>query len=61
LAREILGEFRRRKAEQEAYGEVMLTEKVVALIRELRHFPTEAALRIKRRSDATFPSSKRET
>ncbi len=47
-----------RNIKQGAYDEAMLIEKLVVLIRELKRFPTESALRIKRRSDPTFPNSK---
>ncbi|HEX5226872.1 MAG TPA: GIY-YIG nuclease family protein [Bryobacteraceae bacterium] len=46
-----------RNTKQEAYDEALLIEKLVTLMRELKRFPTVAALRIKRRSDPSFPAS----
>ena len=42
---------------QVAYSETFLIEQLVTLIRELGHFPVEAELRMKARSDTTFPDS----
>ena len=47
-----------RNSKQGAYDEILLIEKFISLMRELKRFPTVAALRMKTRSDATFPSSK---
>ncbi len=46
-----------RNIKQGAYDETLLIEKLITLIRALKRFPTVAALRIKRRSDPSFPSS----
>lgn len=46
-----------RNTKQEAYDEALLIDKLIALIRELKRFPTVAALRLKRRSDPAFPAS----
>ena len=40
-----------------AYSETFLIEQVVALIRELGHFPVRAEFRMKARSDSTFPEA----
>ena len=40
-----------------AYSETFLIEQLVSLIRELRHFPVKAELRMKSRSDILFPQS----
>lgn len=41
-----------------AYSETFLIEQLVTLIRELGHYPVNAELRMKTRSDATFPNAK---
>ena len=41
---------------QEPYGEEMLIEKYIGLIRELGHIPVKGELRLKRHNDASFPS-----
>jgi hypothetical protein len=41
---------------QAAYSEDVLIERFVELIRELRHFPVRGELKLKARSDPTFPS-----
>ena len=41
---------------QAAYKDELVHETLVALVRELGHFPTDAELRLKRRSDARVPS-----
>ena len=46
-----------RNSKQGPFDEAWLIEKVIGLIRELQRFPTVAALRLKRRSDPTFPAS----
>ena len=43
---------------QEGYGEDVLIEKYIKLIRELGHIPVRGELLLKRRSDASFPNSK---
>jgi hypothetical protein len=43
---------------QGAFDESFLIEKFIALMRELGRFPIVAELRMKKRSDATFPNSK---
>src|ERR1700693_1086385 len=43
---------------QSAFDEIFLIEKFVALMRELERFPVVAELRMKKRSDASFPNSK---
>jgi len=40
-----------------AYSETFLIEQLIALIRELGHYPVEAELRMKARSAPTFPDS----
>ena len=41
---------------QEAYSDEFLIEKLIALIRELGHFPLRAEQAIKSRNDSQFPS-----
>jgi hypothetical protein len=41
---------------QVAIDEKLLLERLVALIRELGHFPIKAELRMKRMADSTFPN-----
>jgi hypothetical protein len=43
---------------QSAFSESFLIEKFIALMRELGRFPVVAELRMKKRSDASFPNSK---
>jgi hypothetical protein len=43
---------------QGAFDEIFLIEKFVALMRELERFPVVAELRMKKRSDVSFPNSK---
>jgi hypothetical protein len=43
---------------QEAYPENLLIEKFVALTRELGHFPVKGELRLKRKTDPSFPNDK---
>jgi hypothetical protein len=43
---------------QDAFSDQMLIEKLVALIRELGRFPGNGDLRLKKRSDSTFPNDK---
>lgn len=40
----------------ERTDDLLIIEKLVALTRELRRFPTEAEMRLKRRGDSSFPS-----
>jgi len=46
-----------RNSKQGPFDEAWLIEKVIGLVRELQRFPAVAALRLKRRSDPTFPAS----
>lgn len=41
-----------------AYDDAYLLDKLVALVRELRHFPVKAEFRLKARSDPSFPNQK---
>lgn len=43
---------------QPAFEKTMLIEKFINLMRELGHFPVDAELQMKSRSDASFPSAK---
>ena len=43
---------------QDAFSDEMLLEKLVAFIRELGRFPGNGDLRLKKRSDSTFPNEK---
>ncbi|HEV2400513.1 MAG TPA: GIY-YIG nuclease family protein [Candidatus Sulfotelmatobacter sp.] len=43
---------------QDAFTDDSLVEKLIAFIRELRRFPGTGDLRLKKRSDATFPNDK---
>ncbi len=43
---------------REAYSDAFLLERLATLVRKLGHYPVEAELRMKARSDTTFPNSK---
>ena len=45
-------------ASKAPYDDELVLEKFVALMREPKRFPTEAALQMKRLSDMAFPNSK---
>ncbi len=43
---------------QEPYPEELLIQKFITLTRELRHFPVKGELRLKRKTDPSFPNDK---
>lgn len=42
---------------QPAFDKAVLIEKFISLMRDLGHFPVDAEIRMKSRSDPSFPSS----
>lgn len=47
-----------RNKKQEAYNDIFLIEKLIALIPERNRFPPVAAMRMKTRADPSFPNQK---